>query len=219
MPRGHKYIKKYRNSHGNWTYVYDLPKGRTQIAPTITPGESPLNSEGHTNSGIDSVSWTGAHDATYHMSSNPNWHLTARDRRTPYYFQEPVNEQGVRRRGNGLNSDISQRGVRRKQYHSVQEFVADAWKKRLRKKRKDDYEQAVIDYVFAQVEQDRKRRAKQKITDKHAQRKKKEVADRVERRRKKLNDMRLNFMSPQMRRLYKSAKKKERETIYTIDSF
>lgn len=26
MP-GHKYIKKYMNSNGNWTYIYDLPSG------------------------------------------------------------------------------------------------------------------------------------------------------------------------------------------------
>ena len=217
MPRGHKYIKKYRNSHGNWTYVYDEPKDRTQVAPNVTPGTASLNSGN--NSGIDSVSWTGAHDATYHMSSNPNWHMTARDRRTPYYLQDPSSGIGVRRRGHGLNSSVSQQGVRRKQYHSVQEFIADAWKKRLRKKRKDDYEQAVIDHVFAQIAEDRKKYPKQKVTAKHAQRKKKEVADRVERRRKKMDQMRYNFMSPQMRRLYKAAKKKDRETIYTIDSF
>lgn len=35
MPRGHKYIKKYRNSHGNWTYVYDMPNGVPRMHETL----------------------------------------------------------------------------------------------------------------------------------------------------------------------------------------
>jgi hypothetical protein len=41
MPRGHKYIKKYRNSHGNWTYVYDLPKPEDIIRPWPPANKAP----------------------------------------------------------------------------------------------------------------------------------------------------------------------------------
>lgn len=34
MSRPHKYIKKYRNSHGNWTYVYKYKSGKRKDKKT-----------------------------------------------------------------------------------------------------------------------------------------------------------------------------------------
>ena len=34
MSRPHKYIKKYRNSHGNWTYIYTRKSGKRNAKKT-----------------------------------------------------------------------------------------------------------------------------------------------------------------------------------------
>jgi hypothetical protein len=34
MSRSHKYLKKYRNSHGKWTYVYKYKSGKRKAKKT-----------------------------------------------------------------------------------------------------------------------------------------------------------------------------------------
>lgn len=62
MPRGHKYIKKYRNSHGNWTYVYDLPKPEDIIRPWPPAHKAPKM---HETSAEDLKGWAEVDSSDY----------------------------------------------------------------------------------------------------------------------------------------------------------
>ena len=122
MPRGHKYIKKYRNSHGNWTYVYKrgIPNGTEK--PTV-----------HTP---DYASFDVANGAArVHVFSNRQTFVTRNkdtSQRYAYaqtgpnsYHSWPIASKGVHRRDKTSNMKANpDHVVTNKQWTSKREQIA-----------------------------------------------------------------------------------------------